>query len=139
MRYLNKKDHSPLKTATILSTLALFAVVTSIVMLSAPPFWLSAEAATDEEEANEQSASVGTVIPGSTDSDTIPITISNITDLDNITDSIPGSTDSDTISDVILNATVPDSSGQEHADVENEQDDEDVLETDNLEDLAKYA
>ncbi len=151
MPFLNKRDNSALKTATMMSALALalFAVVTTILMLSASPFWLSAEAATDEEEnANEQSASLGTVLPDSTDFDNIPEIISNITDIDNVTDSIPDSTDFDNILDIISNATddvstripsVTDLPGQEQAGVDNEQDDEEVLETDNLEYLAKYA
>jgi hypothetical protein len=151
MPYLNKRDNFALKTATILSTLALFAGVTSIVTLSAPPFWLSAEAATGDEEveeSNEQSASIGTVIPSSTDFDNIPDIISNITDIENITGSVPSSTDFDNIPDIILNSTddissriptVTDLPGQEQAGVDNEQDEEEVLETDNLEDLAKYA
>ena len=137
MHYLNKKDNPALKTATILSILALLTVASSTVMLSASPFWLSAEAATEEEKANDESASVGTEIPDATAFGNIPGILSNVTAFGNIPHITLNATD-DTSSSI---PSVTEFGRGEQAGVENEHDDEEeeVLETDNLEDLAKYA
>ncbi|MFL6412042.1 MAG: hypothetical protein ACJ71K_12490 [Nitrososphaeraceae archaeon] len=137
MHYLNKRDNPALKTATILSILALLAVASSTAMLSASPFWLSAEAATEKGKVNDESGSVGTEIPDATAFGNIPDIISNVTAFGNI----PGITlnATDDISTSIPSVT--EFGRGEQAGIENEQDDdeEEVLETDNLEDLAKYA
>jgi len=141
MPYLNKRNSAALKIATGGPfVLALLVVATGIVMVPASPFWLSAEATTDE--VNEEStSSVRTIVPNSTDlSKTADNTIiSNTTDSDNVIGEIPSSTDFDNLSNIILNATDGVSSSSIPSIAQSGEEGQEVLDTNNLEDLAEYG
>jgi len=143
MPYLNKRNSDALKIATGGPfVLALLVVATGIVMLPASPFWLSAEATTDEEVKEESTSSVRTIVPDSTDLDKTAdnTIISNTTDSDNIIGEIPNSTDFDNLSNIILNATDGVSSSSSIPSIaQSGEEGQEVLDTNNLEDLAEYG